>query len=191
MSLTGNIQALTMEHLTLVDGRPGKVPALLDQLDTAIAEGRTGKSGSSGGKALLISDTAHSLQQDIDWAARNEQYQRAGTDVGELKAIIKSWATEDDAEMVNYLEHVTLDWCDQIREIINPTKPPFRPAVPCPACGVIYDKQGNGPGLRIHCWDANEELLPPGKWTAECIHCMASWTADNMPWLARVLELAK
>jgi len=188
VSLAGNIQALTSEHLTMVDGKPETVPALLDQLDAAItAETRAGSPG-GGGKALLIGEGALSLLQDITAAARDEQYQRAGTDVGTLAGILKSWAAEDKPDMVTYLEHITLDWCDQIKAIINPTKPPWRPAVPCPACGIIYDKDGNGPGMRVHCWGDDEGLLPPGQWTAECIHCKAAWASDNMPWLARVLD---
>ena len=187
MSLAGNIQALTSEHLTMVDGKPETVPALLDQLDAALTD-KNGRTGGGGGKALPISDAAYSLWQDINFAARNEQYQRTGTDVGTLAGIIQSWGNEGNPEMVAYLEHVTQDWVDQIKAIINPTKPPWRPAVPCPACGVIYDKDGNGPGMRVHCWGEDETMLPPGQWTAECIHCQAAWTSDNMPWLARVLD---
>lgn len=187
MSLAGNIQALTSEHLTMVDGKPETVPALLDQLDAALTD-KNGRTGGGGGKALPISDAAYSLWQDINFAARDEQYRRTGTDVGTLAGIIQSWAAEDNPEMSAYLEHVTLDWCDQIKAIINPTKPPWRPAVPCPACGTIYDKAGNGPGMRVHCWGEDETMLPPGQWTAECIHCQASWTSDTMPWLARVLD---
>ena len=187
MSLAENIHALTSEHLTMIDGKPEKVPALLDQLDAAItAETRAGSP--SGGKGLPIGTGAISLLQDITTAARDEQYQRTGSDIGTLPGILASWATEQDPAMVGYLEHLTLDWCDQIKAIINPAKPPWRPAVPCPACGTIYDKDGNGPGMRVHCWDQNEGLLPPGQWTAECIHCKAAWTSDNMPWLARVLD---
>ena len=190
MSLRDQIHVLTSEHLTLQDGRPEKVPSLLDQLDAAIsAETRSGSPG--GGKGLPIGTGAISLRQDIDWAARNEQYQRTGTDIGTLVAIIQSWATEQDAAMAGYLEHITMEWCDQIRSIITPSKPPWRPAVPCPACGTIYDKQGNGPGMRVHCWAEDEAILPPGQWSAECIHCGAAWASENMAWLARMLEVAR
>lgn len=189
MSLQGNIQALTTEHLTMVDGKPDRVPALLDQLDAALTN-KNGRTSGTGGTALPISDAAYALWQDINFAARNEQYQRTGTDVGRLNDIIQSWANEQAPDMVAYLEHLTLDWCDQIKTIINPTKPPWRPAVPCPACGLIYNKEGAGPGMRLHCWADDETMLPPGQWTAECIHCGASWTSDNMPWLARVLHVA-
>lgn len=190
MSLTGNIQALTAEHMTMVDGRPEKVPALLDQLDAALTDKNGRTSGGAGGKALPISDAAYSLWQDINFAARNEQYQRTGSEVGTLAGIIQSWATEGNTEMSAYLEGLTHGWCDQIKAIINPAKPPWRPAVPCPSCGTIYDRDGNGPGVRVHCWAEDETMLPPGKWTAECIHCGAAWTSDNMPWLARVLDVA-
>lgn len=189
MSLRDQVHRLTSEHLTMTNGRTTKVPSLLDQLDAAItAQTRAGSS--SAGRGLPIGAGAISLLEDIEFAARNEQYQRTGSDIGTLVAIIQSWADEQNAEMVTYLEHVTLDWCDQIREIITPTKPPWRPAVPCPACGIIYDRDGNGPGMRIHCWAEDEAILPPGEWTAECIHCKAAWASENMPWLARVLDVA-
>ncbi len=188
--LTESIHRLTREHLTLADGKVATVPSLLDQLDAAATSKRGILAGGSGGTAIPISTAAVSLRQDIDWSARDEHYQRTGTDVGKLEAIIQSWAAEQDPEMITYLEHVTLDWCDKINALISPVKPPWRPAVPCPACGVIYDRDGNGPGLRVHCWGEDEAMLPPGEWTAECIHCQAAWTSENMPWLARVLEVA-
>lgn len=189
MTLPDNIFRLTAEHLTMADGKPESVPSLLDQLDVATTD-KNGRTGGGGGKSLPISDAAYSLRQDIDWAARDEQYQRTGSDVGTLVAIIQSWASEQNPEMINYLEHVTLDWVDQIGAILNPVKPPWRPAVPCPACGIIYDREGNGPGMRVHCWGEDEAMLPPGQWTAECIHCDSAWTSENMPWLARVLDVA-
>jgi hypothetical protein len=189
VTLSDNIFRLTSQHLIITDGQATKVRSLLGQLDAAMTD-KTGRTGGGGSRALLISDAAYSLRQDIDWAARNEQYQRTGTDIGSLGAIIQSWNNEQDAEMIAYLEHVTLDWCDQIKAIVNPSKPPWRPAVPCPACGIIYDREGNGPGMRVHCWGEDEAMLPPGDWTAECIHCKAAWTSEKMSWLARVLEVA-
>lgn len=189
MTLQDNIHVLTRAHLTITDNGLVSNAGLLAQLDAAItAATRAGSPG--GGKGLPIGTGALSLLQDITKAARDEQYQRTGSGMGNLGAIIQSWLEEANPEMITYLEHVTLDWCDRIRNIITPSKPPWRPAVPCPACGVIYDREGNGPGMRVHCWGDDEEILPPGRWTAECIHCGASWTSENMPWLARVLDVA-
>jgi len=70
MSLTGNIQDLTAEHVTMIDGRPEKVPALLDQLDAALTDKNGRTSAGGGSKALPISDAAYSLWQDINVAAR-------------------------------------------------------------------------------------------------------------------------
>ena len=190
MSLTANIHTLTRPHLTLdPNGKPHQTPAMLDELKAAATETRAGAPG-NGGRSTPISTDAIALMQDIEFQARDEQYQRTGTDVGTLVGIIQSWATEEDAEMIAYLEHVTLDWLDQITALISPVKPPWRPAVPCPACGVIYDQEGNGPGMRVHCWDDEGAIKAPGDWTAECIHCAAAWTPENMAWLARVLEVA-
>lgn len=189
-NLTQHIHTLTRSHLSLgPDNKHHARPALLTQLEDAATEKRAGATG-GGGTALPISTDAIALMQDIDWDARNEQYQRLATDKGTLTDIIQSWATEEAPDMVAYLEHVTLDWIDKINALISPVKPPWRPAVPCPACGIIYDKQGSGPGMRVHCWDANEAIMAPGDWSADCIHCGAKWAPSEMNWLSRTLEVA-
>lgn len=189
MSLAGNIHQLTENYLTMASGKAVKMPSLLEQLDIAMTD-KNGRTGGGGGVALPISDAAVSLRQDIEWQVRNEQYQRTGSDVGAIVDILKSWVHEADEQMAYYLEHITLDWCDQITAMVNPVKPPWRPAIPCPACGVLYDRNGNGPGMRVHCWGDDEDLLHPGEWTAECIHCGAKWEGENMPWLSHAIGVA-
>lgn len=192
-TLTQNIHELTRPHLpagATLDTEP--VPALLEQLDAAVtAETRAGSAGSNE-PAIPLGTGSLALKQDIDWRARDEHYRLTGSDTGTLAAIIQAWATITDHEWVVFLEHVTQDWIDQIRQILTPTKPPYRPAVPCPSCGVLYNSNGEGPGLRVHCWAEDENPLPLGEWTAECVHCGAGWQdAEAMGWLRASLLTAQ
>lgn len=176
-ALTQSIHELTRPHLPKGArlGDPLK-PALLDQLREAAKPDRSGgASGGSDAPKIPIDAGAISLEQDITRAARDEHYELFGHDIGTVAALIQAFATTEGLT-ADYLARVTAEWCDQITGYLNPTKPPYRPAVPCPACGVLYDADGNGPGLRVHCWGIDEELLPNGEWSATCIHCDAGWT---------------
>ena len=162
MTLQDNIHVLTREHLTMTDAGLVARPSMLDQLDAAVtAETRAGSPG-GGGKGLPIGSGALSLLQDITREARIEHKHRTGTDIGKLPDIIQTWMHEPEPAMIEYLDNMTGKWLTLIREIITPTKPPWRPAVPCPSCGLIYDRDGNGPGMRVHCWAEDEGLRPPG-----------------------------
>jgi hypothetical protein len=186
-SLRDNVHRLTREHLTRVDGELVVVPAFLDQLETAVSPGNDG--GTSNGKPLPINVTAIDLMRSIDTEAREHQAELIPSFKGTLKQVIQSWAVEDiNGEWMVFLEHVTLDWLDRIRALLNPTKPPRKLHRPCPACGVLYGGEDNKPGLLLHCWGDDEGLLPPGKWTAECVHCGAAWNADELGWLTRAIN---
>lgn len=190
MSLSVHVHELTREHLvTTPDGRLVSIPALLDQLEAAATDTRAGSTSRGNGIPSPISLDVVALQQKIEREARTEQLELYGTDVGELKAIIQSWATDSiTGEWAAYLEQVTLGWLKEVRAIIKPDKPPRRLHRPCPACGVLYGGDEHKPGLLLHCWDTDGNLLPPGHWTAECIHCEAAWTGAELSWLSRALN---
>lgn len=188
-ALTQSIHELTRPHLPKGAklGDPLK-PALLDQLRDAAKPDRSG-GASSGSDAprIPIDAGAISLEQDITRAARDEHYELFGHDIGTVTALIQAFA-EAEGTTADYLARVTQEWCDQITGYLNPTKPPYRPAVPCPACGVLYDADGVGPGLRVHCWGADDEQLLPRDWRAECIHCGAEWApGEPMDYLRAAL----
>ena len=52
---------------------------MLDELKAAATERRAGAPGNDG-RSMPISTDAIALMHDIEFAARNEQYQRTGTD---------------------------------------------------------------------------------------------------------------
>lgn len=190
MSLAVNVNRLTREHLTTgLDGKPAKIPALLDQLDHAVTEQTTRGGAGSGGAAIPIGTGALSLRQDIDRATREHQREMNRPTDYPVAGILQSWVTIE-GEWADYLEHVTLDWCDQVAAIVNPTKPPRRLHQPCPACGVMYGGDDMRPGLQVHCWDNDGGMMAPGEWTAECIHCGAAWDNNDMAWLTRAINVA-
>jgi hypothetical protein len=169
---------------------PISVPALLDQLEAAVtAETRAGSAG-AGGVSLPIGVGALSLLQDIERDARDHQNELIPSFAGTLKALIESWAVEDiNGEWLAFLEHVTLDWIDQISAIIAPSKPPWRPHRPCPSCGLRYGGDERRPNLQIHCWDDEGKLLrdPESTWWAECVHCGAAWGPSQMKWFMHAI----
>ncbi|GAA1337200.1 DUF7341 domain-containing protein [Arthrobacter roseus] len=186
MSLSQNIHTLTRPHLpagATLDSKPE--PSLLDQLAKAVYDGAKG--GKGNGTPIPISAEVVSIQQDIDRDARDIQHDLTGSSTGTLVGVIQSWADVEDMHWVAFLEHVTMDWVDQIEGIIRPHKPPYRPAVPCPSCDMIYNADGEGPGMSIHCWGPDDVMLPIGKWTAQCTHCNAGWGPDEMKWVRHAL----
>ena len=184
-----NINRLTRDHLTSgSDGRPIRVPSLLDQLNAAVTV-QTARNGSgSDGKPIPIGTGALSLRQDIEREARTHQHSISGSDIGTLVGILQGWATLT-GEWAEFLEHVTLDWADQISALVAPTKPPRRLHRPCPSCGVLYGGDNMKAGLLIHCWDDEGGMLHVGEWTAECIHCGAAWGNQEMNWLTRAVNV--
>ena len=190
MSLRVNINRLTNDHLTTrITGRRVVMRPLLDLLDVAVSEQTTRGGDGGGGAAIPVGVGALSLRQDIEREAREHQREMDGFTAYPLARIIQSWAVLE-GEWADFLEHVTLDWCDKIEAIVLPVKPPRRIHQPCPACGVLYGGDEMKPGLQVHCWDADEGMLPPGDWTAECIHCGASWDSGDMGWLIRAVGVA-
>lgn len=191
MSLQTQVHELTREHLvTTPDGQLVGNPALLDQLSDAVtAETRAGSAGGNAGVSLPIGEGALALLQDIEREARRHQHELIPSFTGTLKAVIQSWTIEPiNGEWHAYLERVTLEWIDRINGIISPVKPPRKLHRPCPSCGVLYGGDDHKPGLLLYCWGEDGTMLPPGQWTAECIHCEAAWGPTELTWLTRALN---
>lgn len=189
MTIRDNVHRLTSEHLSLIDGRPVKVPALLDQLDSAAQPGESGSKGS--GAPLPINVDAVALYQDIEREARDHQFEMVAHESRcSLRTLLGLWANGavTTTEWEAFLEHATLDWCDRIVALVQPTKPPRRIHRPCPACGVLYGGDDRRPGLHLHCWDDDGGMAKPGDWRCECVHCGAAWNGDQLGWLSRAVS---
>lgn len=189
MTLADNVHRLTSEHLTMTGARTGYVPALLDQLTAAVTEQTRAGSPGGGGNPLPIGEGALSLLQDIDRQARHRHRQLEPDAVGTLREILNAWATMDlNPDTAKRLDTLTGHWCEQITAIVNPSKPPRKIHLPCPACGQLYGGEENTVGLHLHCWDEHGALANPVHWRAECVHCGAAWPSLELNWLAHALN---
>ena len=187
MTLADNVHQLTTEHMTMSDGRPVKVPALLDRLKEAVSPNSDG--GKSSGAPLPINAGALDLECEIRREALAHHREMQGAEYhGRLIDLLKGWALiVPETEWGQFLEHVTQDWCDRIAAFLAPVKPPRRISLPCPSCGQKFAGEERAPAVRIHCWGADENMLPPGEWSAECAACGAGWNGDGIGWLARAI----
>lgn len=186
MTLADNIHRLTAEHLTMSDtGEFVKAAPLLAQLRAASGSSLGAQGGGSGGGGMVVSSKAVKLENEIREAALFEHFEMAGTEYrGSLVALLRTWPLINLDEWQDYLEHVTLDWIDQINEALESRRPPWRPSMPCPACGQRFFGPEREPCLAVHYWDHDAEAIaPPALWIAKCDGCGAEWDGDNLKWL--------
>jgi len=194
MTLADNIFRLTSEHMTIADdGSFTKAPPLLAELRAAIRSDLGAKGGGSGGAGMIVNSAAVKLESEIREAALYEHFEMAGSEYhGPLVPMLKTWPLINMDEWQDYLEHVTLDWIDHIRSVLESKRPPWRPSMPCPACGQRFHGPEREPCLAVHYWDHEaESIAPPALWTAECDGCGAEWNGDNLKWLRAASDTPK
>jgi hypothetical protein len=186
MTLADHIHQLTAEHMTMTEtGEFTKAAPLLAQLRAACTSDFAVSRGGSGGAGMLLNSKAVKLENEIKAQALNEQFEMTGVEYyGNLVALIRSWAAVKSEEWQGYLEHISLEWIDAIRETLEAKRPPWRPSLPCPACGQRFYGPERDPCLAVHYWDHDTDTIaPPGTWTAECEGCGAAWNGGNLKWL--------
>ena len=157
-------------------GKIVKQPALLTQLTDFI--GATGNSGSSE-QPIPGSIKALSVHVQMQWDAKNHQYEMTGDDSGGLWAILKSWQHVTDPEWVAFLEHVTLEWIDQIKACIDPPRARRPLRQPCSACGQRWyygEDNKRTEAVTAWVWDSlGERVAPIENWDVQCQVCNAEW----------------
>lgn len=186
MTLRDHIHQLTAEHMTMnTAGEFIKSPPLLAQLRAASGSNFGSQGGGSGGGGLVVNSRAVKIENEIRAAALYEHFEMAGSEYrGSIVALIKTWPLINIDEWQDYLEHVTLDWIDSIRAMLESKRPPWRPSMPCPACGQRFYGPEREPCLAVHYWDNGAEAVaPPAFWIAKCDGCGAEWNGDNLKWL--------
>lgn len=186
MTLSDNIHQLTNEHMTQADdGSFVTARPLLEQLREACTSNHGAAGGGSGGAGLLVNSTAVKLETKIKEDALFNHFEMVGSEYqGGLTPLIKSWTGVTDTEWIAYLEHETLDWVDQIRNLLVAKRPPWRPTLNCPSCGERFHGPEREPNLWVEYWDHDEEKMAhPSLWTAGCDGCGAEWNGDKLSWL--------
>jgi hypothetical protein len=192
LTLADNVHRLTSEHLTMHDGTPTKASALLDRLKDACTSNLGAQGGGSGGAGLPINTAAVDLDRAIRAEALANHYEMHATEYrGSLRGLIRMWArTLPTPQWEEYLDKVTLGWCDQIEALMVQKRPPFRPSAPCPACGLRFFGPDNTPTLNVIYWDdENERVLPQDDWCAGCENCGAAWGGvEEMKFLQHAID---
>lgn len=189
-SLAQNVNQLIRVHHTINDnGTVTQQLALLDQLADAIHNSTASRSGGTNERGLPLNTDAIDLQRTIQETTQAEEHERTGKP-GTTRGILYSWTTEERTEWETHLAHVTLDMCDQIRNLTNP-QPPRRPLRrECPSCETTwtYDNKGDRKGaLTARVYDTQGGVLPTYEWDITCSSCDAEWRPTD-PAFKYVLE---
>ncbi|NWL13299.1 hypothetical protein DM793_18705 [Paenarthrobacter nitroguajacolicus] len=186
MSLKDTIHQLTNEHMTHGDdGGFHKAPPLLAELRAACGSNMGAQGGGSGGMGMIVNHKAVKLENDIKSKALAEHLAMTGNEYrGGLVDLLHAWSTAASTEWQPYLEGVTQTWINDIKEMLVSKRPPWRPSIPCPACGQRFYGPEREPCLAVHHWDEDaDEMAPPSQWTANCDGCKAEWSGDELKWL--------
>lgn len=186
MTLKDNIHQLTSEHMTQADdGSFIKTPPILAELRAAVTSDFAVGRGGSGGAGMILNSKADKLEREIKDQALSEHFEMTGNEYrGNLATLLQAWAVAASSEWQAYLEGITLEWIDGIRALLVSKRPPWRPSIPCPACGQRFYGPEREPCLAVHYWDDEAEAIaPPATWTAKCDGCGAEWNGDNLKWL--------
>lgn len=186
MTLAQNIHQIVNEHMTMADdGSINKTRPLLAELRAASGS-KFGAAGSgAGGEGMVVNSKAVELENSMKAKALEDHLAMTGTEYrGSLVTLLNAWAIAASNEWQPYLEEVTAKWINDIRELFVSVRPPWRPSIPCPACGQRFYGPERDQCLEVHYWDSEDEKVkPPQQWTANCNGCKAAWDGDNLKWL--------
>lgn len=186
MSLSDNIHQLTNQHMSQADdGSFVLVTALLDQLRIACTTDFSVGRGGGSGAGLMVNSAAVKLENKIKEDALFDHFEMVGSEYqGALKELLFTWSSITDDEWQVYLEHETMEWVDQIRAVLTSKRPPWRPTLNCPSCGLRFHGPDREPNLWVDYWNHDEEKMNhPSLWTAGCDGCGAEWNGDKLGWL--------
>jgi hypothetical protein len=186
MTLNDHIHQLTAEHMTLTAaGEYAKAAPLLAELRAASGSSLGSQGGGAGGAGMVVNSKAVKLENEIKAQALSEHFEMTGNEYrGTFIELLRAWSVAASSEWQPYLERVTLEWIDSIREMLAAKRPPWRPSIPCPACGQRFHGAEREPCLAVNYWDHDADgIAPPAQWTAKCEGCGAEWNGDNLKWL--------
>lgn len=191
MSLTDNVHVLTRPHLTNHNGTLRHAPALLAELRGAVTPGNSLSGGGASGEPSPINLTAVDDLTAMEKDARTDYREITGSSwAGDLESLLQHFADMRlTPEWHNYLEHLTLEWVDQITAFLWPVKPRRKlVGKVCPACTQAVYGEDRKTCLSLGCWDADGNMRKTGDWDVECSGCEAFWSGDKIGWLITALD---
>lgn len=192
MSLADHVHQLCREHLrTGPDGKPHKVPALLDELRGAVTPGRNSSGGGASGPPIPIDPDAMDLLAEIEADAKRDYLDMTGVRWTKDVEALLPWVAGLDLtpEWHAYYERVTLQWLDKINTLLWPTKPRRKlTGKACPSCGQATYGEERKVALSLGCWDSEGNMRAVGSWDIECAGCQAHWSGDQVSWLLTALD---
>lgn len=194
MTLADHVRQLVSEHMTMNDkGEIVKAPPLLAQLRAAVTSDFAVGRGGSGGAGMMLNSKATKLEREIKEKILNEQFEMTGIEYrGGIVTLLRAWEIAASSDWQPYLERVTLEWMDNIRDLLKARRPPWRPSLPCPACSQRFYGPEREPCLAIEDWDHEADAQAhPSQWTAKCDGCGAEWNGDNLKWLRAASDTPK
>ena len=180
MTLRSNVDRLTRTHMTVRFGKIVKQPALLKQL----SEAQTGSgTPTTSEQPVPVHLTALQLWQDMEFQARDLQYQMTGNDKGNLWAILGSWEAVDQDPWLARLTDVTAGWIEAISNVLDPPRPRRPLNIACSSCGEKYTPGENGkriPAVTAWVWDSEGVAVASfDQWEVTCSHCGAQWIGKD------------
>lgn len=181
MNLRSLAQELTEPHLTVINGRIGKVPALIDELASAIyGSSDTGNGGSPSKTRILVNAQALDLHQRIERDIAHGYTIRFKKGAPPLKRSIKTISTtEHEPEWEDWFTHLFQWAANEIETMLRPKKLRRLDGTQCPSCGQATYGEERHTALYVDCWADNENLKPHQEWSVECKACDAHWTGAN------------
>lgn len=191
MTLRSLAQELTQPHLKMIGERIGKVPALIDELASAIyGSTDTGTGGSTNKARILVNAQALDLHQKIERDIARGYTIRYKRGAPTLKRCIKTISTtEHEPEWEDWFTHL-LQWAaNEIETMLRPKKLRRLDGIECPSCQQKVFGEERETCLYADCWADNENLRHPTEWSVSCKACDAQWTGQkDMAWLLVALS---
>lgn len=181
MNLRSLAQELCEPHLKSIGGRIGKVPALIDELASAIYGSTDTGTGGSTSKARILVDASaldllNNITNQVRYAYNNRYDQTAPT----LETCINTIGKDEHPDnweqwFIGIFESIK----HQIETYLRPKKLRRLDGVTCPSCGQATYSEDRLTALYVDCWADNENLKPHQEWTVECKACETHWTGTN------------
>lgn len=191
MTLRSLAQELTEPHLKSINGRIGKVPALLSELREAVSgSSDTGGSGSSSKARILVNATALDLLNKITNTVRTAYSDRYGQSAPILDTCIDLIGkSEHNGDWEKWFTVLFEGIKTEIETMLRPKKLRRLDGLPCPSCSQTVHGEERETCLYLDCYiNEDKELKHIQEWSVQCVACQAEWGGQELKWLLVALS---